>query len=153
MNHRSEIKTGKFGDFRVTKTSEKPTEGYGSYCPVTNNVSSTSSIVVKDAEGNVVGEYSRRAFYREVANNGQTAASVKLGGQMFRLVPMFTEAQEAMRGHGMSSPMFNTEPSEGYKLVGEDGTEINAPDISRYENRRMAFKRNVEAIYGVKVGR
>ena len=53
----------------------------------------------------------------------------------------------------MDSPLFNTEPSQGYKLVAEDGTEMNAPDISRRENRRMAFKRNIEAIYGVKVGR
>lgn len=153
MSYERKIKPGTFGDFKVTKRSSNPTEGYGSYCAVTNNVSSESSITVKDGEGNVVGEYSRRAFYREPANNGQTDASVKLGGQMFRLVPMFTEAQEAQRGFGTDGPLFITEPSEGYKLVGEDGTEMNAPDISRYENRRMAFKRNIEAIYGVKVGR
>ena len=149
----SKVKPGTFGDFRITKKSERPIEGYGSYCPVHNNVASESSIEVKDSEGNIVGEYSRTAYYREEANNGQTTAHIFMAGKRFRLLPMFTEEQEARRGWGMDSPLFNTEPSEGYKLVAEDGTEMNAPDISRRENRRMAFKRNIEAIYGVKVGR
>jgi len=149
----SKVKTGTFGDFRITKKSERPIEGYGSYCPVHNNVASESSIEVQDSEGNVVGEYTRTAYYREEANNGQTSAQIFMAGKRFSLVPMFTEEQEARRGWGMDSPLFNTEPSEGYKLVAEDGTHMNAPDISRRENRRMAFKRNIEAIYGVKVGR
>lgn len=149
----TKIKTGTFGDFRITKKSERPIEGYGSYCPVTNNIASETSIEVRDSESNIVGEYSRTAYYRELANNGQTSAQIYMAGKRFSLVPMFTEEQEARRGYGTESPFFNTEPSEGYKLVGEDGTEMNAPDISRYENRRMAFKRNIEAIYGVKVGR
>lgn len=147
----SKVKPGTFGDFRITKKSERPIEGYGSYCPVTNNVASETSITVKDGEGNIVGEYYRRAFYRELANNGQTSAQIYMAGKAFSLVPMFTEEQKA-RTH-RDSTYFNTEPSEGYKLVAEDGTEMNAPDVSRYENRRMAFKRNIEAIYGVKVGR
>ena len=51
----SKVKTGTFGDFRITKKSERPIEGYGSYCPVHNNVASESSIEVKDSEGNIVG--------------------------------------------------------------------------------------------------
>jgi hypothetical protein len=56
-------------------------------------------------------------------------------------------------GSTPSHPATATKTKQGDKLVAEDGTTINAPDISRYENKRAAFKRNIEAIHGVKVGR
>jgi len=146
MSYTNETKTGTFGEFRVIKDSERPIDGYGSYCPVRNNVASHATITVQDSNGNVVGAYTRTAYYREPANTSQTQATLTIAGQSFTLKEMHNERQQAEHRR-------NTEPSEGYKLVAEDGTTINAPDISRYENKRAAFKRNIEAIHGVKVGR